>query len=192
MKKTPLARYAGMAVLFVLGIAYNAQAVINLSPASPFLIASGDENNNQASIDAVNTDCGCTSTSAYKQNAPTPGGSEEGAFAGSYTTTMSATAFTITYDGSPDPSAPAGTYYLIVKDGNASPNWYVFKFTWDGQEQISGSNFFINPTPPPPNFSISHVEIRTNPLTVPEPSSIILLGFAFVGIGMASRRWLRG
>jgi hypothetical protein len=116
----------------------------------------------------------------YKQNAGE--GSDSGGFAGSYTTSFTpnagdASGFTIDYiSGAAISTSPI---YLLVKDGNQNPAWYLFDITgWNGTDDIVGSGFW------PQQGAISHVSIygpagRTN---VPDGgATLLLLGSAVAG-----------
>jgi hypothetical protein len=119
----------------------------------------------------------------YKQNV---GGSEEGALAGSYVTTFSNT-----------PSDPSGalihyvggayvgpTAFLLVKDGNHSPAWYLFNLTvagWNGTEDLVLSEFW------PARGAISHVTLY-GAQAVPEPATMLLLGVGLIGLAGYGRK----
>lgn len=117
---------------------------------------------------------------------PSENGIDGGAFAGSYDTVF---ANTIT-----DPSTASITFnigsdsidcpdcYLLVKDGNQNPAWYLFDIgTWNGEATIDLSGFW------PYQGAISHVAIYGGEQTVPEPGILALLGLGLVGM-VASRR----
>jgi hypothetical protein len=115
---------------------------------------------------------------AYKQNF---GGSEEGPFASSYTTTFSNSTSdpsnaTIDYIGGSFISNPEK--YLLVKDGNHTPTGYLYNISlWDGMEDLVLENFW------PQGGAISHVSILTRgSAQVPDGGATLML----LGIGLMS------
>ena len=148
------------------------------------LLLFGDENG-QAQIDAAIAGALGTSTELYKDNV---GGSEEGSFAGSYETTFS--------NDPLDPQDALIEYvmgqpvldnatHLLVKDGNQSPNWYLFWIAgaWNGLDSISLMDFW------PAQGAISHVSIYGGESTsVPEPSVLSMFGIALIAFGLVRRR----
>lgn len=149
----------------------------------------GDSPNNPAAKD-MPTITGETGpfTELYKQNVGEAG--DTGLFASFYKTT---------FDFTPeDPSYALIKYlgglsspitsplYLLVKDGNNNPTWFVFGLNlpggpaWDGMSDISLLNFWPN------QGGISHVALYGSP--VPEPGTMILLGMGLLGVGLAMRK----
>ena len=123
-------------VVFCALMAFATQAhALSLTPADADY--SGNETS-QSAIDAIIAPYIAPSNELYKDNY---GGSEEGSLSGSYKTTYSSTSDAIiTYEGG-DIVGP--TAYLLVKDGNGQPGWYLFDLTgWDGKEDIVLSGFW--------------------------------------------------
>ena len=118
-------------------------------------------------------------TEYYKQNV---GGPEEGSFSGSYDTTFANTATdpsdaTITYTGGTAISCPE--CYLLVKDGNQTPAWFLFDIgTWNGTDTINLTGFWTG------SGAISHVSIYGAPGQVPEPAPLALLAAGLMGLGL--------
>ena len=128
----------------------------------------------------------------YKQNAGT-GGTEEGSYAASYTTTFNDDRSGGLIDYISGPVAFCTECYLVVKDGNNSPAQYFFDISgWNGTEDITLSGFW------PQNGSISHVSIHgvatdppledDPPSSVPEPTSFLLISAGFGMVAMRLRK----
>ena len=118
----------------------------------------------------------------YKAEVDTPI-KEEGSYSGSYTTVFSETASDptaaeITWDGGYFISDPT---CLIVKDGAHDPAWYKFDISdWDGMATIQLNGFWLD------GGAISHVSLYA--CSVPEPGTLLLLGFGLAGLGIFGRR----
>jgi hypothetical protein len=171
-----------VAMAVVLGMAFQAQA-LTIDPATTpacglpvCLEASGNETS-QNEINAIIA--AFVGTELYKSEVD--GGGEFGAFAGNYTTTYFNTATDpsdadIVWDGGA--FITGNPIHLLVKDGNATPAWYLFNITgWDGMETIELRNFWPN------QGAISHISIYGNGTSVPDGGSVaLLLGMALMGL----------
>jgi len=166
--------------------ATSARADIALSPSvgscgDPLCLVVTGTNPSTAAINAF-----ITSTygvdELYKQNA---GGGEEGEFAGDYTTTFNSSSDpsggSIVWNGPGSGFINSNRVYVLVKDGNHTPAWYLFNISgWDGQEKITLSDFW------PAGGSISHVSIYGTP---DGGSVVMLLGGALVCLETLRRKF---
>lgn len=80
-----------------------------------------------------------------------------------------------------------GPLYLYVKDGKNSPAAYVFDLSalgWDGMEKLELVNFWTG------QGAISNIAIYGGPTaSVPEPSTMLLLGIGLLGAAGIGRRF---
>jgi hypothetical protein len=169
-----------------LGLAAAASA-LPITPTSGDLNTTrweGDQNSTPAILTAISPIIG-SATELYKSNV---GGPEEGPLAGSYDTTFTDTpsdpsGASILYVGGPIVSPTA---FLLVKDGNQSPAWYLFNLTalgWNGTDTLDLSGFWPN------QGAISHVSLFGTRTSVPDEGATLgLLGIGLVGIALLRRR----
>jgi hypothetical protein len=165
----------------IVSAAISSAAVLAITPSSPTPYLTGNETS-QNQIDAVLAGLNLGLIEVYKQNV---GGPEVGSLASSYTTAFSNTPSdpsdaTITYVGTPGAiTDPAD--YLLVKDGNQTPAWYLFDLTgWNGEDTIQMSGFWPN------QGAISHVTLYSGRTTTRVPdngATLVSLGIALLGLG---------
>jgi len=105
-------------------------------------------------------------------------GSEDKLLADSYDTAFSGIAADITYGGIGS-SINCPTCYLLVKDSDAAPAWYLFDISllWDGEEIIKLSGF---------DGAISQVSIFGGPpgtsVLAPGPLGIMSIGLLLLSV----------
>jgi hypothetical protein len=176
-----------LAALMICGMVCTASAdpIYPIDPSSSLLIGQGYEtgvpkieaeilanlNIDLAGLEAYKADYGVVQDSGY--------------YANSYETQFNGNASggTISNFGNPIMS---DALYLLVKDGNHSPSWYLFNLQdWNGTDQIVLSNFWNT------NGAISHVAIYAANVPVPEPNSLLLLGSGILALGIVGRRWFK-
>jgi len=173
-----------LAVVFAAGMALNANALL-LTPGDADWQGSLPKNPNPDDVETI-TGTSSQLTLLYKSDV---GGADSGSLPNSYDTT---------YFNSPtDPKDAKIEYkggaivsgspiYLLVKDGNHDPIWYIFDITgWNGTETIDLQNFW------PGEGAISHVSILGTETTTRVPdagSSLALLGLALTSVGLLRRK----
>lgn len=170
-----------------LGMATNSYALL-VSPGSANQIGTGTETGVPQILAEIQANLGInlTGKDLYKQNEGEA--TDSGAFSGSYSTSITdgASAFSITYGSGA--AISANPVYLLVKDGNHNPAWYLYDITgWNGTDVIQGSGFWPN------GGAISHVAIYgtpgTPPNNVPDGGlTLVLLGASVAGLGMLRRK----
>ena len=123
----------------------------------------------------------------YKQDVSAV--SDTGPYAGSYGTTFANTPTdpmdaTIAWVMN-TPFIGGPPIYLLVKNGNEVPRWYIFDLSalWDGKETINMTGFWPN------QGSISHVALYgdSTGIALSEPITLLLLGFGLVGLAGVRR-----
>ena len=178
--------FAGLALL---GIASAANATIVITPLNtiPGLPGMGPDNCEPGCVDTIFNTSGLSLL--YKSDSGRSlVGADSGPYAGSYTTWF--------YNDIGDPGDALLFYiggsqidcpscYLAIKDGNQTPAYYFYNLSaWNGSETLSLEDFW------PGNGAISHISIwgRSTPTSVPEPSTMALLGLGLLAIAFTQRR----
>jgi hypothetical protein len=139
--------------------------------------------NSNLNASDIQTITGFNLTLLYKAEV---GGGESG-LTSSYETTFSNTTtdpanFLIDYISGTSISCP--TCILVVKDGRNDPSQYLFNLgSWNGTTDIVGTGFWPN------QGGISNVAIWGTSTSVPEPTTLLLLGVGLAGIGIYRRKF---
>lgn len=185
--KVLLAGLVISAVLIVSGLPANA---LTIDPSTGVIDVSRWEGpqTSQSAIDAVIASYIFPAAELYKDDFGT---GESGSLMNSYET-----AWTQLNDGEPEGaviSHEIGTPYivpppafLLVKDGNQDPAWYLFDLaalSWNGTETLDLQNFWLGP-----GGAISHVALYGARQSVPEPAIMLLLGSGLVALAGLSRK----
>lgn len=164
--------------------ATQAHAYLLITPDNPTPYATGNDTSQADTNASLDTLIG-TSDYLYKADV---GGGDAGPLSASYDTTFLNTATDpsgaiIDYMGSGPYVGPPS--YLLVKDGNQDPAWYLFDLssTWNGMEEIQLSDFW------PQQGAISHVALYGQ--SVPEPATMLLLGCALLGLVACGRKLVK-
>jgi hypothetical protein len=191
-----------LATCLVLAGTY-AQA-LTITPSSGPIVF-GNETSTSAIQTIISSYLG-SATSLYKAdvgNKTNPATIESGSLAGNYNTDFSNQPLdpmdaTITNSGN-EYIGPES--YLLVKDGNATPAWYLFwlaagtgSLGWDGKQTLELKDFW------PGQGAISHVELFGTSSNgsgggggpIPEPGTMLLLGTGLLGLAGVGRRSRKG
>lgn len=176
-------------IAVIAGIVAQTQAlVIELKPDSSGLVAFGNENNGGV----WNTSSVYTDLILYKseRNESNVAGMDSGVFASSYNTSYFNTDLVdsdarISYVGGT--SINSSKVFAYIKDGNSTPNWYVFDITgWNGVQTIEFSGFFVGVKN---TKNVSHVTIYGESVTTPDGGLTVgLLGMALAAMGIVKRK----
>lgn len=180
---------SALAIILVFGIAINASATpvyeVIFGEIDPILYGNENDTNSINKIITESYEC-CELEEIYKMNV---GGPEEKTFASSYETSFDNDPLDpqdalIYYTGGPIIDGSYDPIYLLVKDGNQEPNWFVYDISdWDGEMDISITGFW------PKEGAISHVSLFScEGNVVPEPGTLLLMGSGLAGLGLLIRR----
>ena len=158
----------------------------NLSTGTPVPVMAGNQNN---TADILAFLSGTIGAELYKSDVSgTQGnGADGGTFSSSYNTKFSNTKTDpsdalITYVGAPAPAILGGSVYLLVKDGNQTPAWYLYLLNWNGTDEIKMTGFW------PDQGAISHVSLYGAGNSVPDGgATAILLGLGVAGLAITRR-----
>jgi hypothetical protein len=184
------------AVLLVVGVTSSASALT--IDATDYIYPGGlpsdywwaGDETSQAALNAIIASITGNAPELYKQNTGAP---DEGSFAPYYQTTYSNTPADpsnalIEYVGGPgDPYINASPLYLLVKDGSQEPAWYLFGLNYSGAPYWNGTDDLVLLNFWPNQGAISHVAFYGTGTAVPEPLTLLLLGFGFVGLAAVRR-----
>jgi hypothetical protein len=165
-------------------LAFGAQAhALSITPATSPMWSGNDTS--QSVIDGIIGPIISPAVLLYNAD---PSSGESGALAGSYSTAFNGdlSGATISYDGGDWVGPPS---YLLVKDGNHAPAWYLFDLgpnppitglDWNGKDDLVLSGFW------PDGGAISHVTLYGTQ-SVPEPMTMLLLGSGIFGLALFGR-----
>ena len=174
-------------IIFCALLAFATQAhALLITPDSPTPILKGDQTS-QSVIDVFIAGTIGSAKELYKAEVD-DGEVTTLALWDSYETVFSDTptdpsAATITWTGPGIVDSPA---FLLVKDGNHSPAWYLFDLTaelWDGMETLYLTDFW------PKQGAISHVTLLGDTQPVPEPATMFLFGVGLAGLAGFRRKF---
>jgi hypothetical protein len=176
----------------ILGAALAVNAnTITLTPSTVAVLTGTDQS--QADINTAIAPWVGSLDSLYKSTQSDA--SEDGAFAGSYSTTygtLTAASAVISYGSGP--FINSNPVYALIKDGKLPQTggltWYLFDISgWNGTDSIAFSGFFDGN-----QGKISHVDIygKDVPVEVPDNSATLFcLGLGLLTVAFAARKLKR-
>lgn len=177
----------GFAML-LLGTQAQALLITPYDCGTTYSCITGDNTDNAEIVSFIEVMYGVTEL--YKSNvsenpADLGFGIDEKAFASEYDTVFANSTTDpqdawISFVGSSSIDCP--DCYLLVKDGNHSPAWYLYDIgMWNGEDDIHLEGFW------PYGGAISHIAIFGNSYNLPEPGILALLGLGLI-VMVATRR----
>lgn len=204
MKRNKILLLVLCTAVMLLGLTLSASALTIITPSTtPVWYGSTTD---EPSAEDIATKVGYADTLylLYKSDAPNTSplvGSDSGPYAASYNTTFDSIDpedATIEYVQPDYISTDYKALYLLVKDGNHTPQWYVFNLldvngdVWNRTDTIYIQDFWKVP----PGGAISNVaifggytELPPGPNPSPEPATLLLLGLGLVGLAGARRNF---
>lgn len=79
----------------------------------------------------------------------------------------------------------ASTYYMVI---DSSQDYLVASYSSYGDDYVNGNALYAGSTSSYSNYDLSFRTYYDDASTIPEPTSLILLGIAVVGMGLSRKR----